>query len=73
MQRKNFKRIGDKLAFNTPQADPIFVILQEIDSGYMYIMESTPFGPVQFVNRGLVEEGQVEEVEEKKTDKTTKK
>ena len=72
MHRKNFKRIGDKLAFNTPQADPIFVVLQELETGYMYIMESTPFGPVQFVHRNLVDEPEDEVVEEKAA-KTTKK
>ena len=71
MQRKNFKRIGDKLAFNTPQADPIFVVLQELETGYMYIMESTPFGPVQFVHRNLVDEPE-EVKEEEKSTKSTK-
>lgn len=67
MQRKNFKRVKNNLAFNTPEADPIFLILQELETGYMYIMESTPFGPVQFVHKHLVEEP-----EKTKTTKSTK-
>ena len=56
MQRKNFKKIGNKLAFNTASADPIFMILQELDEGYLYFLETTPFGPINFVHKHLVEE-----------------
>lgn len=73
MQRKNFKRIGGSLAFNTPQAEPIFLILQELENGYMYIMESSPFGPVQFVHRHLVEQPVEEKVDEKPKEDYTKK
>ena len=69
MERKHFKRIGDKLGFNTPSAEAIFLILQELDAGYMYIMESSPFGQVMFVHKRLVVE---EEKEEKKETKSTK-
>ena len=78
MQRKNFKRIGDKLAFNTASADPIFIIIQEFDEGYLYFLETTPFGPINFVHRHLVEEEKEEvldgspKVEETKEKKSTK-
>ena len=82
MQRKNFKRIGNKLAFNTASADPIFMILQEFDEGYLYFLETTPFGPINFVHRHLVEEEEKadsvdgspkeEVVEETKEKKSTK-
>lgn len=64
MQRKNFKKIGNKLAFNTQSADPIFIILQELDEGYFYFLETTPFGPVSFVHKHLVEEDENEKVDE---------
>ena len=78
MQRKNFKKIGNKLAFNTASADPIFIIIQEFDEGYLYFLETTPFGPINFVYRHLVEEEKadsvdgspkVEETKEKKSAK----
>ena len=81
MQRKNFKRIGNKLAFNTASADPIFMILQEFDEGYLYFLETTPFGPINFVHKHLVEEEKAdsvdvspkeEVVEETKKKKSTK-
>ena len=64
MQRKNFKKIGNKLAFNTASADPIFMILQEFDEGYLYFLETTPFGPINFVHRHLVEEEKADSVDE---------
>lgn len=72
MQRKNFKRIGNSLGFNTPQADPIFLILQELESGYMYIMETQPFGPVQFVHKSFVLEEEKDEEPETVSDKKQK-
>ena len=78
MQRKNFKKIGNKLAFNTASADPIFMILQEFDEGYLYFLETTPFGPINFVHRHLVEEEKADyvdgspKVEETKEKKSTK-
>ena len=75
MQRKNFKKIGDKLAFNTASADPIFIIIQEFDEGYLYFLETTPFGPINFVHRHLVEEEVLDEspkVEETKEKKSAK-
>ena len=78
MQRKNFKRIGNKLAFNTASADPIFIIIQEFDEGYLYFLETTPFGPINFVHRHLVEEEKADsvdgspKVEETKEKKSTK-
>ena len=78
MQRKNFKKIGDKLAFNTASADPIFIIIQEFDEGYLYFLETTPFGPINFVHRHLVEEEKADsvdvspKVEEAKEKKSTK-
>lgn len=70
MQRKSFKKINDKLGFNTPGSDTIFMILHETEAGFMYILESSPFGSVNFVHRDLVEdETPVEEapVEHKNT------
>jgi len=72
MQRKNFKKEGNYLAFNTPQADPIFLILQETDAGFMYIMESSPFGPVQFVHRNFVLEEETNEDTETVSEKKQK-
>lgn len=54
MQRKSFKKTGNRLAFNTAAADPIFMILQELPEGYFYFLETTPFGAVNFVHRELV-------------------
>ena len=65
MQRKSFKKIGNKLAFNTASADPIFMIIQELDEGYLYFLETTPFGPINFVHKELVE---VEEKELRSSD-----
>ena len=70
MQRKNFKRVKNNLAFNTPDADPIFLILQELEAGYMYIMETQPFGPVQFVHKHLVDEPEEVQKETKSTKST---
>lgn len=42
------------LGFNTPGAEPQFLILQELEDGFMYMLASKPFGPVNFVYRDLV-------------------
>lgn len=68
MQRPAFKKIQNKLAFNNPGADPIFLIVQEVEDGFMYMLETTPFGTVSFVHRGLVS---LEEDEEVKTEEPT--
>ena len=60
--RPAFKKIGNKLAFNNPGGEPIFMIVQEVEAGYLYFLETTPFGSVNFVHKELVE---VEETEEK--------
>lgn len=60
MEQKNFKQVGDKLAFNSQHADPIFTIIQETEHGYLYFQESKPFGPVNFVWKDNV----IEEVQE---------
>ena len=72
MQRKAFKKIGDRLAFNSSSAEPIFIILNESELGFMYLLETTPFGSVQFVHREAVnfEEDEVEE-EPAKTEEPT--
>jgi len=54
MQRKTFKKIGDRLAFNSTSAEPIFLIVNETELGFMYLLETTPFGSVQFVHREAV-------------------
>ena len=64
--RPAFKKIGNKLAFNNPGGEPIFIIVQELDLGYLYFLETTPFGTVNFVHKELVE---VEETEEKAGEK----
>ena len=61
--RPAFKKIGNKLAFNNPGAEPIFLIIDEKEAGYLYFLETTPFGTVNFVHRDLVELD--EDVEEK--------
>jgi len=70
MQRPAFKKIQNKLAFNNPGAEPIFLIVQEVSDGFMYMLETTPFGTVSFVHRELVslEEDEQAEAEEPKTD-----
>ena len=63
MQRKAFKKIGDRLAFNSSSAEAIFLIVNETELGFMYLLESTPFGSVQFVHREVVNfDEDVEEV-----------
>ena len=64
MQRKNFKRIDDSLAFNTAEAEPIFKIVQEVEDGYFYFLKTTPYGDLKFVWEELV--AQPEPVEEPK-------
>ena len=54
MQRKNFKRIDDSLAFNTAEAEPIFKIVQEVEDGYFYFLKTTPYGEIKFVWKELV-------------------
>lgn len=71
MQRKNFKRIGNKLAFNTASAEPIFKIVQEVEDGYFYFLKTTPYGDVKFVWKELVAQPE-EAVEETKEKKSTK-
>ena len=69
--RPAFKKIQNKLAFNNPSAEPIFMIIQETELGYLYFLETTPFGTVNFVHRDLVEveEEKVEEEPAKPTKK----
>lgn len=64
MHRKNYKRIGDSLAFNTAEADPIFQIIMETELGYAYMLKTTPYGDLKFVWKELVAEPEVEENEE---------
>jgi len=64
MQRKTFKKIGERLAFNSSTAEPIFIILNETELGFMYLLESTPFGSVQFVHRDSVNFDEDEVAEE---------
>lgn len=81
--RPHFKKIGNKLAFNNPGAEPIFLIVEEVEAGYLYFLETTPFGSVNFVNRDSVnfDEDEEEVTEEpssqnessKEPTKTTKK
>lgn len=72
--RPAFKKIGNKLAFNNPGGEPIFMIVQEVEAGYLYFLETTPFGSVNFVHKELVEpEEEVEEKVEEEPAKTTKK
>ena len=54
MEQKHFKKQGDRLGFNTLNADLIFVIVHENDYGYMYFQETKPFGPLNFVPKHLV-------------------
>ena len=56
MQRKNFKRIDDSLAFIAGDAEPIFKIVQEVEDGYLYMLKTTPYGDVKFVWKELVEQ-----------------
>ena len=71
MQRKNFKRIDDSLAFNTEEAEPIFKIVQEVEDGYFYMLKTTPYGDVKFVWKERVEQPE-EPVEETREEKSTK-
>lgn len=72
--RPAFKKIGNKLAFNNPGADPIFLIVNEVPEGFLYFLETTPFGTVSFVHRELVEiEEEPEEKAEEEPAKPTKK
>ena len=72
--RPAFKKIGNKLAFNNPGGEPIFLIVQEVEAGYLYFLETTPFGSVNFVHKDLVEpEEVVEEKPEEEPAKPTKK
>ena len=71
--RPAFKKIGNKLAFNNPGGEPIFIIVQELDLGYLYFLETTPFGTVNFVHKELVEPEEVEEKAEEEPAKPTKK
>ena len=72
--RPAFKKIGNKLAFNNQGGEPIFIIVQELDLGYLYFLETTPFGSVNFVHKELVEvEEEVEEKVEEEPTKPTKK
>ena len=71
MQRKNFKRIDDSLAFNTEEAEPIFKIVQEVEDGYFYFLKTTPYGDIKFVWKELVAQPD-EAVEETKEKKSTK-
>ena len=71
MQRKNFKRIDDSLAFNTEEADPIFKIVQEVEDGYFYMLKTTPYGDIKFVWKERVAQPE-EAVEETKEKKSTK-
>jgi len=64
MQRKAFKKIGDRLAFNSSSAEAIFLIVNETELGFMYLLESTPFGSVQFVHREVVNFDEDEAAEE---------
>jgi len=54
MQAANFKKKDGHLSFNSQNAEPIFVILQELELGYLYFQETKPFGPVSFVWRESV-------------------
>lgn len=67
MQRKAFKKIGDRLAFNSSSAEAIFLIVNETELGFMYLLESTPFGSVQFVHREVVNFDEDEEVTPEET------
>lgn len=71
--RKYFKRIGDKLAFNSMDAEPIFLIIEEKENGYIYFQESKPFGELMFVLKNLVEEEEVQEEATEEPPKTGKK
>ena len=71
--RPAFKKIGNKLAFNNPGGEPIFIIVQELDLGYLYFLETTPFGTVNFVHKELVEPEEVVENAEEEPAKPTKK
>lgn len=71
MQRKNFKKVDNKLAFNTPDADPQFLILQELDNGFLYVLESKPFGPVNFVYKELVNIQEDKDEETQETSETS--
>lgn len=54
--RQYFRREGNKLAFNSMDAEPIFDIIQEMEHGYMYFMSNKPFGELMFVHKDLVKE-----------------
>lgn len=71
MQRKAFKKIGDRLAFNSSSAEAIFLIVNETELGFMYLLESTPFGSVQFVHREVVNFDEDEVEEPAKTEEPT--
>ena len=73
MQRPNFKRIDDSLAFNTPGSEPIFQIVHENEHGYTYFLKTTPYGDLKFVWKDLVLEPEEEPVEEAKDVKAKNK
>lgn len=64
MHRKNFKKVGNNLSFNTQNADPIFLIIEEKEDGFLYVVETKPFGPVSYVRKDMVEIDEEETVEE---------
>lgn len=73
MQRKNFKRIDDSLAFNTAEAEPIFKIVQEVEDGYFYFLKTTPYGDIKFVWKELVAQPEPEATDEEAETVSTKK
>lgn len=50
---KQFKKVGDSLAFNGNS--PSFDIVQEVESGFFYFPKGVPQGGVNFIRKEAVD------------------
>lgn len=56
MDRKHFRRIGNEMGFYGPNTEMIFEVIQEFEGGYLYILKTTPYGPLNFVRKSMVQD-----------------
>lgn len=72
MQRPPLKKMGEYLGFNSANSEPIFLILEEKELGYVYYQATKPFGPLNFALKESVQVDEEEPVEEEKKDGKSK-